>query len=84
MPLDKPSRDTTLRVFVGGKFEDNDILGCAALEDFGAAVNGPNDCRMFFETGRCVLILLKLSCVTGLLSGDHYICWHFALLDLCP
>jgi hypothetical protein len=71
-----------LRVFVGGKLEDNDVLDCAALEDLGAAVNGPNDCWMFFEAGRRELLRsLKLGCVTGLLSGDHYISWYFAFLN---
>jgi hypothetical protein len=59
-----------LRVFVGGKLEDNDVLGCAALEDLGAAVNGPNDCWMLFEAGRReLLILFKLKLLTGLSLG---------------
>jgi hypothetical protein len=36
---------------------------------------------MFLEARRReLLILFKLSGVTGLLSGDHYISWHFPLL----
>jgi hypothetical protein len=57
-------------VVVSGKLQDDDVLDCAALEDLGAAVNGAKDCGMFFESGRReLLILLNLSCVTGLFSG---------------
>ena len=52
------------------------------LEDLGAAVYGPKNCWMFFETGRReLLILFGFGCVTSLLSGDHHISLHFVFLD---
>jgi hypothetical protein len=50
------------------KLEDNDVLGYTALEDVGAAMNGPDNCWMLFEAQRCKLLMLfNLGCVTGLL-----------------